>query len=263
MTLKERTISETKEFFEILIKNNNDNYIFLKKKHRWHELEISKLMKKNPKTFLKKDTKHFFLALQRIARRQDEIKSYLEKLQTENERVFEKMFKSKYFGEQKRNMVEAKELIKKHIKEDINDFFNIEDDIEYISKEYITFLLDNKWFEAICFYLLCSLGLNAKIYLDVDIKVDGENKQIDNLIITPNLCAIIECKSGESFSESEITKIKVYKDSFGANLGVILRCKDKVEHSIKEELIGIYIIDGLFVKRPSEIKKKLKSILGG
>ena len=89
----------------------------------------------------------------------------------------------------------------------------------------------------------------------------GEKKQIDNLLITPDYCAIIECKSGENFNDHEIAKIKVYKDSFGADLGIILRSKEKVEYSFKEESIGIYIIDGIFIKRPSEIKRKLKSLL--
>jgi len=261
MTLKERIISENENFFEILVKNNNDNYIFMKKKHKWHDLEISKLMKKNINLFLKKDTKIFFLNLQNIAKRQIEIKSYLEKLRSENNAIFKKMFKSKYYEEQKENMLKAELIIKEHIGKELKDFFNLENNIRYISNEYLMFLIDNKWFETICFYLIRSLNINSRLYLDVDIKIDGENKQIDNLIITKDLCAIIECKSGETFTEAEISKIKVYKAGLKANLGIILRCRDKVEYSLKEEIVGVYIIDGIFSKKPSEIKKKLLSIL--
>lgn len=262
MTLKEQKISETESQEKILVQNNHQDYIFFKNKHSWHSLEICKLMKKNLNLFLKKDSRELFIEIQKIAKRQNEIKSYLQKLEKEDKKVFNKMFRSKYYQEQVDNISKTKKIIKNKLKKEIKDLTYKERGIEYITEEYTSFFLDNRWFECICFYLLCDLKIKSKVYLDVMIKLGtGEQKQIDNLFITQNYCAIIECKSGDNFNDHEIAKIKVYKDSFGADLGIILRSKEKVEYSFKEEIVGVYIIDGLFLKKPSEIKKKLKSLL--
>jgi len=265
LVLKEKTLSEDENFQEILIKNDNGNYIFFKKKHNWHNLKISKLMKEDISPFLKKETKEFFLDLQKIAKRQIETKNYLEKLQTEDNAVFEKMFKSKYYKQHLESITKSKRLITEYLHQDIEDFFITIDGIEYISDIYVSFLVDNKWFEAIVFYLLCSLKINSKINLDVEISIpsDRNRKQIDVIMITDKFCIIVECKSGENFDESEISKIKVYKDSISADIGLIIRCKENVNHSLKESMVNIYLVDGIFNRDSKELQNKLKELILG
>jgi len=262
MTLNETFINEDEKHTKVVITNNIREYVILKKKHIWHNLELSKKMKENINNFLKKDSKDIFLNLQKIAKRQNEIKSYLEKFKKDSKDIFARMYESKYYKEQNENMKVVKKLLKKFNKEGISDFIYSENGLDYIKDEYCIYLLDNKWFEAIGFYLLASLNLKSKLYLDIDIRLgSGEVVQMDIIFISDNCCALVECKSGNTFNSGEIAKMRVYKSDFTADYGLILRCKDNLEYNLREDIVGVFIIDGIFSKGAVKLKKELIKLL--